>query len=67
MREIDNSYYELIEPTNFRKVIGNEDQFIEWVEMGTKEDLISALKEFENAELYEDCIIIKKYIDDYGK
>ena len=63
-----NEYYEkLIEPKNIRAQFKTKQEFISWLETGTKEDLICTLGVFEDAELYEDCVIIKDMIDGFDK
>lgn len=55
---MNDIYLEIIEPnkiiTNFETI----EDFEEWLELGTKEDLLATLKAFEEAELYEYCQII---------
>ena len=57
---MNDLYLEIIEPSTFITNFENENDFKEWLELGTIQDLKCTLKAFEVAELYELCIIIKK-------
>lgn len=63
MKKLIQAYEELINPIYIRSLIKTEERFYEWCEMGTIEDLKNTLKVFEEAEMYEDCAIIKKALD----
>ena len=64
---INKLYEELINPVCIRPLIKD---FNEWLEIDIEgslyKDLQCALKAFERAEMYEDCIIIKEKINNYG-
>lgn len=61
--QLNQSFEELIVPTNFVKVFKHELDFKKWCEMGTIEDLECVLATFkEYDELYEYCAIIVKTI-----
>lgn len=71
---IDTIYQDLIEPSVFINNFTSEDEFKQWLIMGTKEDLQHTLKAFEKAEMYEQCITINNMINskyknsrNYGK
>jgi hypothetical protein len=61
---IDQAYEKIIEPFSIRSHFKSEDEFISWLESGSLQDLKCTLQAFENAELYEDCIIIQNVIKD---
>ena len=63
---IDEAYQKLIEPQNIRSHFKSEDEFVSWLETGSIEDLKCTLKVFENAEMYEDCVIISKEINKHA-
>lgn len=60
---INLQYENIIEPQNIRNHFKSDEEFTSWLETGTKEDIECTLKIFEEAELYEDCVIIKKTLD----
>lgn len=64
---INSLYQELIHPENIRAFFKSNLEFESWLETGSKQDLICTLQEFENAEMYEDCSIIKRKINEYSK
>lgn len=43
-----------------------DDAFHLWLGLQDVQVLHQTLKKFEELELYEQCIIIKQYIDEYG-
>lgn len=55
---IEEKYLDITEPSNFIKLFKSEDEFSEWLDMGSVRDLECTLKEFEDSELYEYCSII---------
>ena len=59
---IEEKYNEITEPTNFIKLFKTEDEFCEWLDMGSVRDLECTLREFEDSELYEYCSIIHKIL-----
>lgn len=59
---INEAYEKLIEPKKIRSQFKSVEEFKSWLETGTIEDLKYTLKAFENAEMYEDCVIIKRLI-----
>jgi hypothetical protein len=62
---INSVYEEIIKPENIKAFFVSDNEFESWLETGTKQDLICTLQAFENAEMYEDCAIIKNKIDEY--
>lgn len=56
MDAITKAYLNLIE--NPKELLSKIPDFNEWLDLGSKEDLICTLKVFEREELYEECAII---------
>ncbi len=63
IQKLNQAYEELCEPRHIRS-IQTEEQFIQWCNIGTIKDLECALKVFELAEMYEDCILIKQVLEE---
>ena len=65
---INELYEGISNPICIRPLIKD---FNGWLEIDMEgslyEDLQGALKAFEKAEMYEDCIIIKEKINNYGR
>jgi len=57
-RSLEEQYNELINPVNIRK-IQTDEQFVEWCNSGSIEDLECTLRVFVEAEMYEDCAVIR--------
>lgn len=55
-------YNELFAPNLFVKYFKSKQEFRQWCEEGTKEDLQCTLKAFEDAEEYEHCKIINEVL-----
>ena len=56
--------YEYIkEPINIVQYLNTDELFIDWLEDGGVSDLEATLKEFESAELYHHCALIKNVLD----
>lgn len=47
--KLDEAYQDLIKPESLVKDM-SYDEFMEWLELGTKEDIQAALKRFEETE-----------------
>lgn len=62
MHQLIEAYENIIEPQNFIKNFKTIEDFNKWLDQGTVEDLEATLKAFEEAELYEHCILILKKI-----
>lgn len=60
---LNKAYEEMCDPKYIRS-IQSDEQFLAWCRIGTVEDLKCALLVFEQAEMYEDCIIIKEVINE---
>ena len=63
---INEAYEKLIEPKNIRSHFKSIEEFESWLETGTIEDLKCTLKAFEDAEMYEDCVIINNLVKKHG-
>ena len=63
---INEAYQEIIEPKNIRGQFKSIEEFESWLETGTIEDLKCTLKAFEDAEMYEDCVIINNLVKMQG-
>ena len=59
---INEVYEKLIEPKNIRSHFKSIEEFERWLETGTIEDLKYTLNAFEDAEMYEDCVIINNLV-----
>ena len=57
----------MIIPTNFIQTFKTDNEFIEWANLGSVEDLDCTIKEFEEYELYEYCSILKQIRDDKAR
>lgn len=66
MDELDELYFEILDPTELVKHFTSSKDFREWLEdeQASLLDLQECLKVFESHELYEHCAIIKSVIDD---
>lgn len=64
---INSIYKELIKPENIRSFFKTNEEFESWLDTGSNEDLKHTLKAFEDAEMYEDCVIIKNKINDNNR
>ena len=59
---INEQYLAIIEPTEFIKNFKSENEFLEWLDTGTVEDVGHTLRAFEQANMYEICTLIKRYL-----
>ena len=59
---MEEMYLELIQPHNLIELFETDNDFREWLQIGTKEEMGWALKAFERDELYSYCKIIKEEI-----
>ena len=64
LTNINHSFDLIKAPINIRRVLNDEKSFIEWLRTGSKKDLECTLKAFEQSEMYEDCIIIKRILNE---
>lgn len=63
---INEAYTEIISPEKIRSHFKSNLEFESWLQTGSKQDLICTLKVFQDAEMYEDCVIIKNKINEYS-
>lgn len=61
--ELEEMFLDLISPQVFRKNFPTNRAFKEWLEFGTITDLECTLKKFTEAEMYNDCAIIRDTIN----
>ena len=61
--KLNQAYEEMCDPKYIRS-IQSDEQFKQWCNVGTIEDLECALLVFEKHEMYEDCLIIKRIINE---
>jgi len=61
-RELEKAYLSLIEPTNFIQIFSTEKEFIDWLLLGSREDIECSLKAFEEAEEYRWCSVIQRVL-----
>lgn len=64
--EMERIYLDMIEPHKLIQHFPTDQEFTEWLGIGDKDDLGWTLKAFEEAELFNHCILIKKEIDNRG-
>lgn len=61
--DLNSLYEDLTNPMELIKNFNTDLEFVDWLKLGTKEDLEFTLKSFENYELYEHCNLIKEQIE----
>ena len=61
-RELESAYLNLIEPTNWIQTFSTENEFIDWLLLGSREDIECSLKAFEEAEEYRWCSVIQRVL-----
>ena len=66
-KEIEQLYLDLIQPKKLIEYLGNEEEFREWLRLGTTQELKLALRAFEREELYTHCIIIKEELENLNE
>jgi len=62
--ELERMYIDLINPRVLIEHFEDEDDFIDWLRIGTVQEMGWALKAFEKEELYTYCAIIKREMED---
>lgn len=55
-------YLKIIEPKSFIQNFKTKEEFLDWLAIGTYQDLLATLEAFEDAELYEYCDLIQTEI-----
>jgi len=67
LRDLEKKYTELINPNKMIELFNTDQEFKEWAEMGTPEDIRAALIAFEKEELFNHCIILKEVLNTKDK
>jgi hypothetical protein len=62
LAEFRDVYFDSKRPESFVTTFKDNAEFRQWCEEGSKEDLRCTLKAFEDAELYEYCVIINEVL-----
>ena len=62
LKALEKAYVDLIQPHKLVEHFSTDDEFREWAELGTIEDLKCTLAAFEEDELYSHCLIIKNVL-----
>ena len=63
LRELEELYMDLIQPEKIIQHFSTDIEFVEWLNLGTADELQWCLKAFERAELFSHCQLIKQQID----
>jgi|TARA_B100000767_G_scaffold228092_1_gene218311 hypothetical protein len=63
LQELEQMYLDLIQPDKLIQHFPTDMEFVEWLGLGTHDELQWCLKAFERAELFSHCILIKRQID----
>ena len=63
IQELEKMYLDLIQPKRLVEYFPSDIEFVEWLQLGTTDELQWCLKAFERDELFSHCILIKKQID----
>lgn len=63
IQELEKLYLDLIQPSKLITHFTTDMEFVEWLQLGTTDELQWCLKAFERDELFSHCILIKKQID----
>lgn len=62
-KDIEQMYIDLINPSVLIEHFETEEDFIDWLRIGTVEEMGWALKAFLKEELYSHCAIIKREME----
>ena len=62
IKALDKAYSELVQPNKLIDYLGGTQEFKEWANLGTPQDLRAALIAFEKDGLYEHCVILKEIL-----
>jgi hypothetical protein len=62
LTKIEHAFNLIQEPSNVRNFIKDSD-FIEWLNLGSIADLNAALDAFQDAQMFEDCVIIQRVLN----
>ena len=63
IQELEKLYLDLIQPSKLITHFTTDMEFVEWLNLGTTDELQWCLKAFEKAELFSHCQLIKQQID----
>ncbi len=63
LEELEQMYLDLIQPSKLIQHFPTDMEFVEWLNLGTTDELQWCLKAFEKAELFSHCQLIKQQID----
>ena len=63
LQELEEMYLDLIQPSKLIQHFPTDMEFVEWLNLGTTDELQWCLKAFERAELFSHCALIKQQID----
>lgn len=63
LRELEELYMDLIQPQKIIQHFPTDMEFVEWLALGTTNELQWCLKAFEKAQLFNHCTLIKQQID----
>jgi len=63
LHDLEKKYSELINPNKMIELFNTDQEFKEWAEMGTPEDIRATLIAFEKEELFNHCIILKEVLN----
>ena len=63
LEELEQMYLDLIQPNKLIQHFPTDMEFVEWLNLGTADELQWCLKAFEQAELFSHCQLIKQQID----
>jgi len=64
MENLINAYEDFTDPINLRNYLKLDEDFIKWLRVCTVKELEINIKIFENKQMYEECKLIKKVIDE---
>ena len=63
LEELEQMYLDLIQPNKLIQHFPTDMEFVEWLNLGTTDELQWCLKAFEKAELFSHCTLIKQQLD----
>ena len=61
--QVDLNYQEVICPENYYLNFKSKEEFITYLEQGSQKDLESVLERYTQVEMYDQCEIIKQFIN----